>query len=608
MAALEIDVEKQMRAEKIEALPTFFQDYVRRLRSSVRFSDSIKQAAEWIVQNTKDPRDEDKPFSFAEHEYQIEICNDDSPDQVIQKCSQVGASELAVRRLASMMGMLSGVTAIYTMPSANPAKKFCKERIDPIVASCYSLSSTLNKDVDNTEMKQFGNNFLHISGTFGAVSAISVPTKILIKDEINFSNSAVLGKFKSRMSHNKPGESLDISFSTPTEPGIGVSEKFAMSDKKYYHVLHDQCQEWVVLNYEQDCVVIPGFNDYETVAGETKKTILDWEAEDAENPDIDISGAWYRCPCCLKEVTAENLSDPSKRKWIATADSPISGRQIFPHDVPTYNPLDKILSSLGGVSGYTLKADWVNFCLGLPYNDKSTKFDVSLLTKTFGPEIIPEAGSQTPTVAGLDVGKTSWFKVGIPMGKKLRIIYAEKIVNSEDGTYLQSRTLELCKLFSVKCLVVDTAPDISAFRGIRAENPEGHTYGAEYVRNRGKMTKNWEASDTEQIVKAFRTGTFNSLCQDFNAQVIEYCSLTELPTIKEHIDAMSRVTLFTDEDEKVYRWVNGRKPDHYAHALLYARLAMWISESGSIYVPKVVCLGMSKVKLKSGSTPRRLIT
>lgn len=139
MAALESEVLEDLREKQLKQMDPYYRDFVRRLRSSVRFSDSIKQAAAWIVQNTRDPRDEDLPYSFFEHEYQIDICNDDASEQVIQKCSQVGASELAVRRVSSMMGMLSGITAIYTMPSANPAKKFCKERIDPVVASCPPL-------------------------------------------------------------------------------------------------------------------------------------------------------------------------------------------------------------------------------------------------------------------------------------------------------------------------------------------------------------------------------------------------------------------------------------------------------------------------------------
>lgn len=601
-AAEQLLTEREYREQRLSELDPYFLDVVRRLRSSVRFNESIRQSADWLTANTADPRDENKPFSFKDHEYQIDICNDDNAEQVIQKPSQVGASELASRRVLAMMGLLSGVTAIYTMPSSKPAKKFCKERIDTVIGHSRALKSVLNRDVDNTEMKQFGNNFLHISGTWGSVNAISVPTTILVKDEINFSDSVVLGKFKSRMTHNKEGEAIDISFSTPTDPGTGVSEKFELSDKKYYHVKHDGCGQWVKLSYAEDCVVIPGYNDVQ-LKGEDRKTVLDLEASDIENPEYDIDGAWYRCPCCGEEVTHANLSDPTKRQWIATAKSKVSGYQIFPHDVPAYNNLQKILYSLGGVTGYPTKADWVNFCLGLPYSDTSTKFNVSLLDHLSGKQLEPKEGCGSGLYAGLDVGKTSWFIVGEKKGAKLLPVYAEKIVNSEDGDYLHERVNYLRRVFGIVRMVVDTAPDITAFRKIRNDSPEGVTYGCQYVRSRGKMVSNFEADEEEQIVNAYRTGVFNELCQEFNAGIIEFTNLKELTTIRDHLDVMTRITVYNEEGEGTQRWINKRKPDHYAHALNYMRLASCLDELITPSVAPVSVVSFKKAKMKV-STPK----
>lgn len=563
---------------------------IKQWRSAVSFADSIKQSDRWITESTADPKNKDAPFSFKDHEYQIEMCQDMTPEQVVVKCSQVGASELAARRAMCFAKLLQGSTCIYTMPTHTKAIDFCKQRFDPVIANSKVLRDALNPDVDNTRIKQIGDSFLLISGTFGDVSAISVPARVLIKDEVNFSNQAVLGKFSSRLRHNLEGEAIDIEFSTPTLPGFGVSEKFERSDKKYYHVKHDACRKWVILNIEDNCIILPGFNDAETqryLNLEIPRTILDLEEDDLDNPEVDPDKAWYQCPHCWKAVTQENLLDPSKRKWIATQKSHISGRQIFPHDVPRYNPLPSVIRQ---ITKYETKSDWVNFCLGLAYSDSSTRFNTATM-KLDGSPIEAAAGCATGTVFGLDIGKSSWYLVGKPEGKKLRVIYAEKIVNSDDGTYLRDRVLLLNQWFGCVMGVVDTAPDISAFRGLMSAAQEGQTYGCQYVKNMGKKAVSFEADEETQIVSAHRTGTLNACCTDFNAGNIVFQHLAEIATVKEHLDNITRITVYNDTGDQQHKWISNRKPDHFAHALNYLRMA-WRMLDLDLSKGAVPCLPM----------------
>lgn len=563
---------------------------IKQWRSAVCFADSIKQSDTWIIENTADPKNKDAPFSFKDHEYQIDICRDTTPEQVVVKPSQVGASELAARRALCFSKLLQGSTCIYTMPTHNKGIDFCKQRFDTIIANSETLRRALNPDVDNTRIKQIGDSFLLISGTFGDVSAISVPARVLMKDEVNFSNQAVLGKFSSRLRHNLEGEAIDIEFSTPTLPGFGVSEKFERSDKKYYHVKHDACGKWVILNIEDNCIILPGFNDEETqryLKLEVTRTILDLEEDDLDNPEIDPDKAWYQCPHCWKEVTPKNLMTPAKRKWIATQKSHISGWQIFPHDVPRYNPLH---STIRQITKYETKADWVNFCLGLPYSDSSTRFNTAMM-KLDGAAIEASDGCATGTVWSLDVGKSSWYLVGKPEGKKLRVIYAEKIVNSEDGTYLRERVLMLNKWFGCLMGVADTAPDISTFRGIMAGSEEGQAYGCQYTKNMGKKTVSFEADEETQIVSAHRTGTLNASCTDFNSGNIIFQHLAEIATVKEHLDNITRITVYNDTGDQQHKWVSNRKPDHYAHSLNYLRIAWKMLDLG-LTAGAIACLPM----------------
>ena len=40
-----------------------------------------------------------------------------------------------------------------------------------------ALKALRNKDVDSSEMKQFGHSFLYVTGSFGQSTAISVPAR-----------------------------------------------------------------------------------------------------------------------------------------------------------------------------------------------------------------------------------------------------------------------------------------------------------------------------------------------------------------------------------------------------------------------------------------------
>ncbi|RLA58262.1 MAG: hypothetical protein DRQ89_15565, partial [Epsilonproteobacteria bacterium] len=174
-------------------------NYLDRIATQASNVFDLRQIPKWLERNTKNPMDPDQKWNFKGHEYQREILADMSDEVVAQKCSQVGASELWIRLILAMLALSKSMTAIYVLPTSGFARKFSKARIDPVITQSHLLSDLINKDVDSSELKQLGNNFLYIAGSYGQNAAISVPANALFQDEVDFCNQTTLTTFNSRL-------------------------------------------------------------------------------------------------------------------------------------------------------------------------------------------------------------------------------------------------------------------------------------------------------------------------------------------------------------------------------------------------------------------------
>jgi hypothetical protein len=126
---------------------------------------------------------------------------------------------------------------IYTLPTVHEALRFSKSRIDPVIRGSKYLSSIIVNGNDSSSFKQLGTSQIFMAGTFGK-ALISIPTDILLCDEVDFSNPEVLVTAESRLSHSRlTNDELDIrgirrKFSTPTLPQMGISALFEKSDQR----------------------------------------------------------------------------------------------------------------------------------------------------------------------------------------------------------------------------------------------------------------------------------------------------------------------------------------------------------------------------------------
>jgi len=200
--------------------------------------DNNLKPSEWICKNTTL---DNKPFSFKGHEFQTGIADDKERTVVIQKCCQIGLTELHCRSAIELVAN-RGLTVIFTQPNFMMAKGFSKSRISPIIETSPKLKGML-KDTNSVDLKQLGEGFLYVRYTAGAEShALSIPADAILVDELDHSDPKNVQLFRSRLEHSK--HRIERFFGTPTIPKKGIPEMIKNTNKKHYQVKCPHCGEW----------------------------------------------------------------------------------------------------------------------------------------------------------------------------------------------------------------------------------------------------------------------------------------------------------------------------------------------------------------------------
>lgn len=555
-------------------------DHLDRIRSAVLDAFTLEKLPEWITSRTTL---EGTPFSFKDHEYQLRILQDTSREINIKKCSQVGISELAVRRTLGILDVLSDIHVIYTLPTSKFAAQFVKTRIDPVIESSEHLRARANPAVSSVEMKQIGSSYLYIKGTVGTSAAISVPASLLVHDEVDFSDQEVLSNYQSRLTHSR--YKMKFKLSTPTVPGYGIDAEFKRSRRFFNFCKCDHCGHQFLPDYFEH-VKVPDYDgDLREITKETLHLVRYQEAE-------------VLCPRCGR---APDLS-PEHREWVV--ENPYeahvaAGYQISPFDAP------KVITP-----GYLIEAstkykryiDFINFGLGQCAEDRDNTFTAAELEALFVPGETPKFASY---VIGVDCGLTMHIVIaGVTSDDVMHIVHMERVPLSR----FMDRYVELCAQFSFSNGVFDSQPYVDLVMNVQKAHQK--IYGAVYVRTRSTelFTVREREDDPEEnklgirLVSVNRNKALDVLMDDLRKQKI-LVSLNKCGHEKEawveHLTDMKRVQKFDPNDELFFNWEKSNDGnDHYHHATLYCFIAKMMRGFGASSTPYGFLLGRFKNKMQ----------
>ena len=572
-----------------------YDNFLERIETGLSKKVDLTKIPEWIIKNTRDPRNKRLRWSFLEHEFQIGILSEAAAHVVVRKCSQVGLSEVSVR-LTLAVCYMRDFTGMYVLPTKAFVNKFSPDRIDKVVDASPVLSAAKNKATYNINLKRIGDASIYVVGSYSPDDAISVPSQFLVRDEYDFCNQAVLTTFDSRLGHNKEGEDYRRDFSTPTVAGFGIDRLFNNGDQRIYAVRHDKCGQWVMPNF-LDHVVVPGFDG----------TPRDLEKYHLADPAVRVNDAYLSCPHCRGVISIENLVNPTKRMWIPKYEGrDIHSYQVAPYDVAAINPPSRTIKQL---DNYALKKDWVNFKVGDVYEDSESAFNpeaVNLYRN--GPPLVIDQFNPVRSRAfiGIDVGAISWIVIGLPVNGRLRVLHVEQVVCRGTDDALFNRVSFLMENLGIAFGVIDAMPDFATADKLCRRFPT-RILACEYTDKLSSPMLTLEVKEERHVVRAHRDKRFDLLVKEYNGGGIEWSSCKDLPVVSQHVQGMKKMRR-VDEDSAAtmlddpsvgMKWEK-TGDDHYLHALNYMHIARELQGSiGISEKPSILPTG-GKVRVRNG--------
>lgn len=555
-------------------------DYVahlERLKSATSNKYTLANIPDWIIRNTKLAGE---AFSFKDHEYQLQILLDPSREKIIRKCAQVGITELSLRETLAVIRIIEGSTAIYTLPSADFAEKLVKTRVDTIISGSKDLSFAVSTDVNSTQVKQFGTSFVYFNGTFGQAQAISVPADMLVHDEVDFSNMTVLTTYESRIKHSK--YKLRREFSTPTLPKRGISERFDRTRQHFNMCKCIHCNEWFLPDY-YEMVKVPGWEKgLDEITKDNLHTTRWREAE-------------LQCPRCHAVPSLQT----EHREWVCKNPGEMheaAGYAISPFDAPN------IVTTPGLVqesTKYERTADFVNFALGLPYENAKEALTESLLRSL---HVMGDAGRFGAMFLGADVGLTCHLMVGTADSSgNLIVVHRERCTLAK----FEERKEVLCRQYSVLVTVMDSQPYVDLV--LRLQASDMNLFGAVFHDSDKLRVFEVQAAEEDESkgrlpikqVKVNRNAALDELNGALLARKVVFLEDSEEEKsicITQMLD-IKRTQEMDRKGQLRNVWVkSSRGNDHYMFTLLYLYTATRLRGTVTAVYPNLPILSTFRLK------------
>lgn len=343
----------------------------------------------WVEKNTTLRK---KPFSFQGFEFQRAIVDDMHSDVSCIKCSQIGLTEVQIRKNFAFLKRNTGVSSIFTLPKEDMFKRISATRAGPIV----NRDPVFNMDVSQRPIRSMA--LYQIDQSFGYFTgmtegdATSINADALFHDEVDLSDQEMMGLFQSRLQ----GSDWKITqgFSTPTFVGYGIDADYAISDKREYMCRCPRCRHYNAPTFAPQFVHIPGLS--------SDMNKLD-EIDDEMVQRLDLANAKIICEKCGGPLP---IGDPDAREWVAERPGARKhGYRVRPFAVKSLT-IEYVVDRLLYQKRRNNLRGWYNTVLGEPFNDSNARLNESEIKLIMTGEGDVAIGPDVPVAIGIDVGQT----------------------------------------------------------------------------------------------------------------------------------------------------------------------------------------------------------
>ena len=490
------------------------------------------------------------PFSTKGYEFQNAILNDDHPNMDVIKCSQIGLTEIQIRKALAFVSRNRRVAAIFTLPDEKLFKRVAQTRILPMVERdrIFNLEQDENS-VRSMSIIQCDHSFLYVTGCTES-DATSTAADAVYNDELDLSDAKMIALFQSRLQNSDMR--INQRFSTPTFQAFGIDSGYKASDQHRYLQKCDCCGHW---NW-------PEFNTKFCYFPDLPKHIEDLMEIDADvMNEMDLSQCYVRCEKCLKPLTGE-------RQWVATFPGRTQSRgyHVTPFSTDRIG-LPYIVEQLVKYKARDFIRGFHNTVLGQTYSDARTQIPLECIEQAMlkGSPLLQELPKDRGLVLGCDMGQTCHLTIGSADGKTIYRMEAVPIAQLPD------RIKFLKENYRIVAGAVDRLPYTPTADAIR-DMSRNVIMPVQYA-----ITKD---ADVKLVLDGYgvishaavnRTKILDEVANDFRNYVWELNGYGhQKQVVIEHLRDMVR----DEKPETLAVWLKLSGNDHYFHSLALFRAAL----------------------------------
>lgn len=502
---------------------------------------STQTISEWICENTTL---RGKAFSFRNYEFQQEIVNDLHPNLTVIKCSQVGLSEVQIRKGLAFLKRNQGTNLIFTLPNDKMFKRISQTRVKPIVDGDKAFNMEDDADsIRSMALMQFGRSFLFCTGATEG-DATSISADFLMHDELDITSQEMIGLFQSRLQNSN--WKITQAFSTPTFTGFGVDRRYAQSDMREYVCRCVSCREVQIPLYTRDFIHIPGLSD-------DLEHLTDLDSKDVIN--LDLANAYVKCHRC---GAALDLANPDLRWWEPAHPSRtlMRGYRVRPFSTDRLSP-EYITRSLIQMREQGNLRAFYNTVLGEAYTGSDVRLSTEDILACMESPRIPNISPDTPVFVGIDIGLVCHLCLGTPNG----LIFLFEAIPIE---HLYERVEQILSTYRVIAGSVDRHPQSEVARTLY-DLSDQRIMPVEY---RGVAPLGLVKNEFGEIthVQCNRTQIIDETARRVRARNLKFGGYGDQEqTIVRHLRNMVR----EEETEKPATWIKLDSDDHYFHSISF---------------------------------------
>lgn len=526
--------------------------YLQALAEKLMEQRTDRDIADWVCNNTTIGG---KPFKFDGYSYQKDIINDMHPNLCCKKLSQVGITEIQIRKMLAFLVMNPGTRVIYTFPNNILKDNNSRSRIRPVVDRDLPEEGN-NKGIRNNDMIQIGSSFMYISG--GSESDVtSTPADMVLNDEIDLGDPDFYSLVNSRLQASS--WKVKQSFSTPTYSGFGVSLEYQNSDQREYFLKCPHCGEWHVPLYDLESVYIPNLPPYIQRLTDIKEDLA---------VELNLEDSYVMCRKCKKKLI---IDDSLYREWVPKFPSRLHSRgyQIRPFSTGRLSVRYLVMTIADYIKKGKIRRAY-NTVLGEEYKEGDVRIEETAIRRCFKSQMVPEIDKNQPVYIGIDEGLTCHavlFTVDPYTGKGR----AFKWLRIEPA-HLINTVNELREQYNIVAGAIDRYPYTPLSNDIR-DMTEGKIQPIVYGGTKAAEPK-LEIDKSVSYYTCNRTMALDAVKTAVTEDKIEFFGYFDQDEIiVEHLRDMVREETEPGKQPE-WRKLNGN--DHFFHALGYAMLAQQI--------------------------------